>query len=200
MYSHVTFLSIFVSENKIHCVARNLYILIFIRFIFPTCDNRITIVRKRKNLTVANPLIALPDHRRRYMTVKAQEKKSSQREVQLERKVKSLEEELEKAQAQLDRKYLAQEAKKAKVHFFHISSITCTNFSCNNASTKILKYRADGRRTLTMGEAKEVATNRRKLEGEAQGKDRGAHEIIHELRETSVSGLVHGTRETIFKE
>ncbi|CAD1480387.1 unnamed protein product, partial [Heterotrigona itama] len=51
---------------------------------------------------------------RRYMTVKAQEKKSSQREVQLERKVKSLEEELEKAQAQLDRKYLAQEAKKAK--------------------------------------------------------------------------------------
>lgn len=37
------------------------------------------------------------------MAVKAQEKKASQREAQLERKAKSLEEELEKARAQLDR-------------------------------------------------------------------------------------------------
>lgn len=50
------------------------------------------------------------------MAVKAQEKKTSQREMLLERKVKSLEEELEKARVQLDREYLAQEAKKAKVH------------------------------------------------------------------------------------
>ncbi|XP_015431660.1 PREDICTED: centrosomal protein of 290 kDa [Dufourea novaeangliae] len=51
---------------------------------------------------------------RRYMSVKAQEKRASQREAQLERKAKSLEEELEKVRAQLDREYLAQEAKKAK--------------------------------------------------------------------------------------
>lgn len=49
------------------------------------------------------------------MAVKAQEKKTSQREILLERKVKSLEEELEKARVQLDREYLAQEAKRAKV-------------------------------------------------------------------------------------
>lgn len=49
------------------------------------------------------------------MAVKAQEKRTSQREILLERKVKSLEEELEKARVQLDREYLAQEAKKAKV-------------------------------------------------------------------------------------
>ena len=147
-------------------------------------------------------MIALSDHlRRRYTTVKAQEKKSSQREVQLERKVKSLEEQLEKAQAQLDRKYLAQEAKKAKVHLLPYFLDYLYKFLVQQrVLQKIPKYRADGRRTLTMGEAKEVAANRRKLEGEAQGKDRGAREIIHELRETSVSGLVHGTRETIFKE
>ncbi|XP_043248630.1 centrosomal protein of 290 kDa [Colletes gigas] len=51
---------------------------------------------------------------RRYMAVKSQEKKTSQRETQLERKVKSLEEELERARTRLDREYLAQEAKKAK--------------------------------------------------------------------------------------
>ncbi|XP_014478395.1 PREDICTED: centrosomal protein of 290 kDa isoform X2 [Dinoponera quadriceps] len=51
---------------------------------------------------------------RRYMAIKAQEKKTSQREAQLERKVASLEEELYKTKAQLDREYLAQEAKKAK--------------------------------------------------------------------------------------
>lgn len=51
----------------------------------------------------------------RYMAIKAQEKKTSQREAQLERKVTSLEEELHKAKTQLDREYLAQEAKKAKV-------------------------------------------------------------------------------------
>nr|XP_031834342.1 centrosomal protein of 290 kDa isoform X1 [Nomia melanderi] len=51
---------------------------------------------------------------RRYMAVKAQERKASQRETQLENKVKTLETELEKAKAQLDREYLAQEAKKVK--------------------------------------------------------------------------------------
>lgn len=49
------------------------------------------------------------------MAVKAQEKKVSQREAQLERKLRTLEGELGKARAQLDREYLAQEAKKAKV-------------------------------------------------------------------------------------
>ncbi|XP_076656438.1 centrosomal protein 290kDa [Halictus rubicundus] len=51
---------------------------------------------------------------RRYMAVKAQERKASQRETQLEHKVKLLEADLEKARAQLDREYFAQEAKKAK--------------------------------------------------------------------------------------
>ncbi|XP_011868015.1 PREDICTED: centrosomal protein of 290 kDa isoform X2 [Vollenhovia emeryi] len=51
---------------------------------------------------------------RRYMAVKTQEKKTSQRETQLERKVASLEEELHKTKTQLDREYLAQEAKRAK--------------------------------------------------------------------------------------
>ncbi|XP_012225384.2 centrosomal protein of 290 kDa [Linepithema humile] len=51
---------------------------------------------------------------RRYMAIKSQEKKTSQREAQLERKVTSLEEELHKAKTQLDREYLAQEVKKAK--------------------------------------------------------------------------------------
>ncbi|XP_076766849.1 centrosomal protein 290kDa [Xylocopa sonorina] len=51
---------------------------------------------------------------RRYMALKGQEKRTSQREMQLERKVKSLEEELEKARSQLNREYLALEAKKVK--------------------------------------------------------------------------------------
>ncbi|XP_033329753.2 centrosomal protein 290kDa isoform X1 [Megalopta genalis] len=51
---------------------------------------------------------------RRYMAVKAQERKVFQRETQLEHKVKLLESDLEKARAQLDREYLAQEAKKTK--------------------------------------------------------------------------------------
>lgn len=50
------------------------------------------------------------------MAIKTQEKKTSRREEQLERKVASLEEELNKTKIQLDREYLAQEAKKAKVH------------------------------------------------------------------------------------
>lgn len=49
------------------------------------------------------------------MATKSQEKKMSQREAQLERKVTSLEEELHKTKAQLNREYLAQEFKKAKV-------------------------------------------------------------------------------------
>ncbi|XP_014607132.1 PREDICTED: centrosomal protein of 290 kDa isoform X1 [Polistes canadensis] len=51
---------------------------------------------------------------RGYMAVKTQEKKTSQREMQLERKVKSLEEELEKMRTQLEKKYLAQETRKVK--------------------------------------------------------------------------------------
>jgi hypothetical protein len=49
------------------------------------------------------------------MAIKTQEKKTSQREDQLERKVISLEEKLHKTKIQLDREYLAQEIKKAKV-------------------------------------------------------------------------------------
>lgn len=52
----------------------------------------------------------------RYMAVKTQEKKISQRETQLERKVAALEEELHKTKTQLDREYLAQEAKRVKVY------------------------------------------------------------------------------------
>lgn len=54
------------------------------------------------------------------MAIKTQEKKTSQREGQLERKVASLEEELHKRKVQLDREYLAQEAKKAKVILIYI--------------------------------------------------------------------------------
>lgn len=50
------------------------------------------------------------------MAIKTQEKKTSQREVQLERKVTALEEELHKTKTQLDREYLAQEAKRVKVY------------------------------------------------------------------------------------
>lgn len=73
------------------------------------------------------------------MAVKAQEKKTSQREILLERKVKSLEEELEKARVQLDREYLAQEAKKAKVHFNNFAS---NRYKCTTLviCTKISKY------------------------------------------------------------
>lgn len=60
------------------------------------------------------------------MAVRIQEKKTSQRENQLERKVKSLEEELYKARAQLDKEYLAQGAKKAKV--CHILLVARANF------------------------------------------------------------------------
>lgn len=49
------------------------------------------------------------------MATKTQEKKISQREAQLERKVTSLEEELHKAKTQLDQEHLAQEIRKAKV-------------------------------------------------------------------------------------
>lgn len=48
------------------------------------------------------------------MAIKTQEKKTSQREMQLEKKVKSLEEELEKIRAQLERECSAQEARRAK--------------------------------------------------------------------------------------
>ncbi|KAG5345889.1 CE290 protein, partial [Acromyrmex heyeri] len=51
---------------------------------------------------------------RRYMAIKAQERKTSQREMQLERKVTTLEEELHKTKTQLDRENLAQGAKRAK--------------------------------------------------------------------------------------
>ncbi|XP_078036495.1 centrosomal protein 290kDa isoform X1 [Augochlora pura] len=51
---------------------------------------------------------------RRYMAVKAQERKVSQRETQLEHKVKLLESDLEKTRTQLDREYSALEAKKTK--------------------------------------------------------------------------------------
>ncbi|XP_043474631.1 centrosomal protein of 290 kDa isoform X2 [Leptopilina heterotoma] len=51
---------------------------------------------------------------RRYMATKTQEKKNLQREVQLDRKVKSLEEELQRTKEQLNRESLVHEVKKAK--------------------------------------------------------------------------------------
>ncbi|XP_011300810.1 centrosomal protein of 290 kDa isoform X2 [Fopius arisanus] len=51
---------------------------------------------------------------RRYMAEKTEERKASQRELQLERKLKSMEEELNKARLQLDHEYRAQEAKRVK--------------------------------------------------------------------------------------
>lgn len=62
----------------------------------------------------------------RYMATKTQEKKNLQREVQLDRKVKSLEEELQRTKEQLNRESLVHEVKKAKVfkrklNHFHVS-------------------------------------------------------------------------------
>ncbi|XP_063976076.1 centrosomal protein Cep290 [Diachasmimorpha longicaudata] len=51
---------------------------------------------------------------RRYMAEKTEERKASQRELQLERKLKNLEEELNKARLQLDHEYRVQEAKRVK--------------------------------------------------------------------------------------
>lgn len=69
------------------------------------------------------------------MAVKTQEKKTSQRETQLERKVTALEEELHKTKTQLDREYLAQEAKRAKVHdkilLFYVRARNVIHFSFN---------------------------------------------------------------------
>lgn len=60
----------------------------------------------------------------RYMAVKAQEKKASRREMQLERKVKELEEELHEAKEMLDRHFMVQQAKRAKVtRLLFISSL-----------------------------------------------------------------------------
>jgi len=61
------------------------------------------------------------------MAIKTQEKKTSQRETQLERKVTSLEEELHRTKAQLDREYLAQEAKRAKVYDKMLFYVTVFN-------------------------------------------------------------------------
>lgn len=49
------------------------------------------------------------------MATKTLEKKNLQREVQLDRKVKSLEEELQRTKEQLNRESLVHEVKKAKV-------------------------------------------------------------------------------------
>lgn len=51
---------------------------------------------------------------RRYMAEKSEERKTSQREAQLEKKLKSMEEELNKARIQLDREYRVQENKRIK--------------------------------------------------------------------------------------
>lgn len=51
---------------------------------------------------------------RRYMAEKSEEKKMSAREAQLEKKLKNIEEELNKARIQLDRDYRLQEAKRVK--------------------------------------------------------------------------------------
>jgi len=90
------------------------------------------------------------------MAIKTQEKKTSQREAQLERKVTSLEEELHKAKTQLDREYLAQEVKKAKVchRICCFISLCLTHFFFNT----------DCRRTFIMGKTKEMAADSRKVE------------------------------------
>ncbi|KAF7992720.1 hypothetical protein HCN44_005064 [Aphidius gifuensis] len=51
---------------------------------------------------------------RRYMAEKTEERKTSQRELQLEKKLKNMEEELNKARIQLDHDYKIQEAKRIK--------------------------------------------------------------------------------------
>ncbi|KAK2587709.1 hypothetical protein KPH14_003822 [Odynerus spinipes] len=87
----------------------------------PHSQNRVDLLRKQlqslmeKEKMYKHEIAELKQRLSRgYMAIKTQEKKTSQREVQLERKVKSLEEKLEKMQAQLERECSAQEARKAK--------------------------------------------------------------------------------------
>ena len=70
------------------------------------------------------------------MATKTQEKKISQREFQLDRKVKSLEEELQKTKEQLNRESLVHEVKKAKV--LKTSILTFDVLSINSYKMKIL--------------------------------------------------------------
>lgn len=48
-----------------------------------------------------------------------------------------------------------------------------------------------------MGEAKEMAANRWKIEREAQREDRGVYEITFESWETSIGGVVYGKGEMV---
>lgn len=52
------------------------------------------------------------------MAEKSQEKKTTKREVQLDRKIKELEEELRENKEILDRHFMVQQAKRAKVSKF----------------------------------------------------------------------------------
>lgn len=105
----------------------------------------------------------------RYMMVKTQEKKTSQREAQLERKVASLEEELHKTKTQLDREYLIHEAKKAKVHhrilyivlYYYFILLCLIHFFFNT----------DCGGTFIMGKTKEMATDSRKVKRKIERKD-----------------------------
>lgn len=128
------------------------------------------------------------------MAVRIQEKKTSQRENQLERKVKSLEEELYKARAQLDKEYVAQGAKKAKV--CHILLVARANFHA-----VILKsVCTDSGRTFIVGETEKVATNCGKIEREIERKNGRVRKIIFESRKASVGGFLYGERKMVFKE
>nr|XP_050862423.1 centrosomal protein of 290 kDa isoform X1 [Vespula vulgaris] len=87
----------------------------------PQSQNQIDVLRKQlqslmeKEKMYKHEIAELKQRvSRGYMAVKTQEKKTSQREMQLERKVKSLEEELEKMRTQLEREYLVQETRRVK--------------------------------------------------------------------------------------
>lgn len=63
----------------------------------------------------------------RYMAERTQEKKASRREMQLERKVKELEDELHNTREMLDQQHMVQQAKRAKVRSWIFSTLALKN-------------------------------------------------------------------------
>lgn len=97
------------------------------------------------------------------MAIKTQEKKTSRREEQLERKVTSLEEELNKTKIQLDREYLAQEAKKAKVYNKNNVAILYIIPYLLYYTIPYYTLLIDSGRTFIVGETEEMAADSRKV-------------------------------------
>lgn len=105
-----------------------------------------------------------------YMAKKTEERKVSNREMQLERKLKALEEELHKARIQLDREFRVQEAKRLKVRFIYFFFHSYHEL-CIEMSLPLKTGRKECGGIGSLGETKEMATNCRKDEERAERKN-----------------------------